>query len=261
MVRESHQRQKKLYLMSPWLTPSILSVTYWPSTQPSIGKKVHTVEDITLTCGRVDFGADATPTRSRLMSNNDITRCHSWSQLVGVRGSSRLWEPAPSRGLGPSGPLVEQPSRIRKKCCYSQRNLGSICYSLFSLQLPSHTQPFRNPFENKVWEVYFSKEVCSFFHYCWFCFRMYMYTYSCITAMQHKYESRVKDKRPPQHLVVVAIEKEALDRPWLRSPTLLLLLHLMLRLQSWSFGECRLPLCHYTQVYSNLDWWYLLESH
>ena len=23
-------------------------------------------------------------------------------------------------------------------------------------------QPFRNPFENKVWEVYFSKEVCSF---------------------------------------------------------------------------------------------------
>ena len=36
------------------------------------------------------------------------------------------------------------------------------------LQLPSHTlltstlsQPFRNPFENKVWEVYFHKEVCS----------------------------------------------------------------------------------------------------
>ena len=57
---------------------------------------------------------------------------------------------------------VEQPSRMRKKCCYSQRNLGSICYSLFCLQLNSHTQSFHNPFENKVWEVYFSTEVCSF---------------------------------------------------------------------------------------------------
>ena len=41
---------------------------------------------------------------------------------------------------------VEQPSRMRKKCCYSQRNLGSICCSRFRLQLTSHTQPIRNPF-------------------------------------------------------------------------------------------------------------------
>ena len=67
----------------------------------------------------------------------------SWSSSC----ISRQWEPAPSKGLGPSGPPVEQPSRMRKKCCYSQRNLGSICSSLFSLQLTSHTQPFRNPFE------------------------------------------------------------------------------------------------------------------
>ena len=86
----------------------------------------------------------------------------SWSSSC----SSRQWEPAPSRWLGPSGPPVEQLSRMRKKCCYSQRNLGSICCSLFRPQLTSHTQPFHNPFhnpfENKVWEVYFSKEVCSF---------------------------------------------------------------------------------------------------
>ena len=31
----------------------------------------------------------------------------------------------------------------QKKCCSSQRNLGSICCSLFSLQLTSNTQPFR----------------------------------------------------------------------------------------------------------------------
>ena len=103
------------------------------------------------------------------LSNNYITRCHR--QLVGVSCSwssscsSRQWEPASSRGIGPSGPPVEQPSGMRKKCCYSQRNLGSVCCRLFSLQLTSHTQPFRHPFatlSNKVWEVYISKEVCSF---------------------------------------------------------------------------------------------------
>ena len=90
----------------------------------------------------------------------------SWSQLQlkfelqfeAVRTSSQ-------QRAGSSGPPVEQSSRMRKKCCYSQRNLGSICCSLFSLQLTSHTQPFGNPLatlSNKVWEVYFSKEVCSF---------------------------------------------------------------------------------------------------
>ena len=46
-------------------------------------------------------------------------------------------------------------------------------------------QPFRNPFENKVWEVYFSKEVCSFVH--WSChvsayiriYYVYVYMYGC----------------------------------------------------------------------------------
>ena len=69
----------------------------------------------------------------------------SWSQLQlefelqfeAVRTSSR------QRACGPQWPPVEQPSRMRKKCCYSQRNLGSICCSLFRLQLTSHTQPFR----------------------------------------------------------------------------------------------------------------------
>ena len=77
-------------------------------------------------------------------------------QFEAVRTNSR------QRACGPQWPPVEQPSKMRKKCCYSQRNLGSICCSLFPLQLTSHMQTFRNPFENTVWEVYFSKEVCSF---------------------------------------------------------------------------------------------------
>ena len=63
-------------------------------------------------------------------------------QTAWVSCSSRQWEPAPGRRLGPSGPPVEQPSRMRNKYCYSQRNLGSICCSLFRHQLTSHTQPF-----------------------------------------------------------------------------------------------------------------------
>ena len=138
------------------------SVTYWPSAEPSIQKQVHPiedVEDVTLTCGRVEFGAHATPTGSRWTSDNYTTRWVSWSQLFGVswlefeavKTSSR------QRACSPQWPPVEQLRRMRKKYCYSQRNLGSICCSLFRLQLTSHTQPFR-----EVWEVYFSKEVCSF---------------------------------------------------------------------------------------------------
>ena len=58
---------------------------------------------------------------------------------------------------------VEQPSRKSKKCCYSQRNLGSIYGSLFPS--PTHLSHITNsnPFENKVWEVYFYKEVFSLF--------------------------------------------------------------------------------------------------
>ena len=39
--------------------------------------------------------------------------------------------------------------------------LQSLSFSSSPLTHNQH-QPFRNPFENKVWEVYFSKEVCLF---------------------------------------------------------------------------------------------------
>ena len=37
----------------------------------------------------------------------------------------------------------------------------SVCSVSNSPLTHNQHQPFRNPFENKVWEVYFSKEVCS----------------------------------------------------------------------------------------------------
>ena len=90
--------------------------------------------------------------------------CHSssssrsWGQDAVVRASAR------QRAWDLRTP-VKQPSRMRKKCCYIQRN-GSQYVAVCSVtNLPlthNQHQPFRNPFENKVWEVYFSKEVCSF---------------------------------------------------------------------------------------------------
>ena len=121
-------------------------VTYWPSDQPSIKKQVYLVEGIRVLAWRVEFGAISVPIGSRWMSNNYTTGFHWQLDLVGfslfefelqfeaVRTSSRQRTP------------VEQPSRIKKMCCYDQRSLGSICCSLFRLQLTSHTQLFRKPF-------------------------------------------------------------------------------------------------------------------
>ena len=36
-----------------------------------------------------------------------------------------------------SDPQLSNPAKMRKKCCYGQKNFGSICSSLS----PSHTQP------------------------------------------------------------------------------------------------------------------------
>ena len=61
----------------------------------------------------------------------------SWSSSC----SSRQWETPQDWGLAALRTPVEQPSRM-KKCCYSQRNLGSICCSLFGLSHISNINPF-----------------------------------------------------------------------------------------------------------------------
>ena len=115
--------------------------------------------NITLTCGRVEFSADAMPTGSRWTSNNYLTRCHRWFESVGVRGRQSSFQVAVTvrvpvavgdavvrvsawqRAWTLRTP-VEQPSRMRKKCCYRLRNLGSICSSLFLS--PTHLSHITN---------------------------------------------------------------------------------------------------------------------
>ena len=131
----------------------ILSVIYWHSTEPSIKR-----------CTCVNKQRNS---RSRWAWDNYITRCHR--QLMSVRvpvavgDKMPAWEQFADWGLWAlSDPWLSSPARIRKKCCYGQKNLGSI-YSSLSLS-PTHLSHTTNinPFENKEWEVYFYKEVCSF---------------------------------------------------------------------------------------------------
>ena len=103
------------------------------------------------------------------------------------------WEPACRlRACGPQWPTVEQPQpRWGRSAAMVRRTLGqSVAVFPPSPSYLLHTTNIK-PFENKVWEIYFYKEVCSFVHwsYCWLYFRiyLYMYTYSCIVAMQQKF--------------------------------------------------------------------------
>ena len=113
--------------------------------------------NITLTCGRVEFGADATPTGSRWMSNNYIIRCHRRFGLVGVRGrqscshsssSIRSWgqdtvvrASARQRAWALWTP-VERPSRMSKKCYYNTEEIGINMWQ--SVPSPTHLSHITN---------------------------------------------------------------------------------------------------------------------
>ena len=77
----------------------------------------------------------------------------SWRQDAELTASGRL------RALGPQRPTVEQPSQDEKEVLLGQ--YSSLSSSPAHL---SHTTNI-NPFEYKVWEVYFYKEMCSFVHW------------------------------------------------------------------------------------------------
>ena len=102
--------------------------------------------------------------------------------------SSRQWKPAPDRGIGLSGPRLSSPAEWGRSAAIVRGTWSqyvAVCSVSNSPLTHNQYQPFRNPFENKVWEVYFSKELRSFVHYCWLCFCMYMNTCSCFMAIQN----------------------------------------------------------------------------
>ena len=89
-----------------------------------------------------------TPTGSRWISKIYITRYHRRLELVQFEFSSKqsqfefqsqlesvadkmpVWKQLQTEGWALSDRRLSSPARMRKKCCYGQRNLGSICSSL-----------------------------------------------------------------------------------------------------------------------------------
>ena len=99
----------------------------------------------------------------------------SWRQDADLRASSR------QRALGLQWPTVEQPSQDEKEVLLCQYS------SLFpSPAHLSHTTNI-NPFENKVWEIYFYKEVCSFIHWSSYIIFDYVSAYICICICLRSY--------------------------------------------------------------------------
>ena len=130
-----------------------ISVICWPSAELSIMK-----------CTCVNKRRNS---RNRWPSDSYITRCHrrlgSVPVGVGVSWGTRCQRENQLAAL--SDPRLSSPAKTRKKSCYGQKNFGSVYSSLSpSPTYLSHTTNI-NPFENKVWEIYFHEEVCSFVHW------------------------------------------------------------------------------------------------
>ena len=110
--------------------------------------------------GWVEFGANATLTGSRWMSNNDITRCHRKFELGGVSCSwssscsSRQWEPAPSIGLGPQDPRLSSTAEWERSDAKDIGTWGQYVAVCSVSNSPLTHNPFAT-LSNKVWEVYF----------------------------------------------------------------------------------------------------------
>ena len=126
---------------------------------PAVNRKTG-VSRYSLDRGRVELAANATLKGSRWISNNDITRCDRQFELVGV--SLLQFEAVrTSRGLGPQDPRSSSIAEWERSAA-NDRRTGGQYVAVCSV---SNSPLIHNPFAtllNKVWEVYFSKEVCSF---------------------------------------------------------------------------------------------------
>ena len=158
---------------------------------------MHSVEDIgisTWAVGVFDFGADAYAHRKQTdvkQLYNQVPQTAWVSQFkfqLQLESVGTRWESACRlRTQALREPRLSSPARMRKKCCYGQKNSGSICSKLSpSPTHLSHTTNI-NPFENNVWEVYFfiMKCVRSFIEVrllCWLCFRLYLYMYCVVVC-------------------------------------------------------------------------------
>ena len=140
-------------------------VIYWPSTEPSIKR---------CTCINKQKNSG-----SRWALNNNITWTQmvwvSWRQDANVRISLQI-EPSVTHGRATS-------AKMRKKCCYGQKNWGqNSCLSPFPTNL-SHTSNITLSRIKCEKYIFIKKCVCSFIEVrilCLIMFRIYWYMYVAI---------------------------------------------------------------------------------
>ena len=117
--------------------------------------------------GRVKFGANMTLTGSRWVTNNYINRCHgdlrelesvAVEVRVAVRGSENQ---LPAEGWALRIPYWAAQQNEKRSAAIVRGTWGQYVAVCFVSNSPLTHNPFTT-LSNKVWEVYFSKEVCSF---------------------------------------------------------------------------------------------------
>ena len=113
-----------------------LHVTYWPLTKLSIKR-------CTCVNKRKQVGVK--------QKYNQDTDGLSQLELESVGDKMPNWEPAAHKGLWAlSDPWLSNPAKVRKKCCYGQKNMGQNIAVCPNLQLTSHTQPTSSLLRIKV---------------------------------------------------------------------------------------------------------------
>ena len=156
--------------LNKWKSSLVTFVIYWPSTKPSIKRFTGVNERKN---SRSRWPLENNITRRPSGSRQSETGCQHENQHENQLAVTNGWA---------------TPAKMRKKCCYNQgRTWVNIAVHLYLHLFLSHNK--HRPFENKVWEIYFYKEVCSFIIevviICLIMFRIYLYTCSCIVAIQH----------------------------------------------------------------------------
>ena len=168
-----------------WIRFGIKSnVTYWPLTKSSIKR---------FTCVKKWKNSG-----SRWALNNNIARRTdglSQLELEPVGDKMPNWEPAADRGLWAlSDPQLSNPTRWERSAAMVRRTGVNI--EVYPCLHSPLTYKKHHPFENKVWEIHFYKEVFSFVHWssslCLIMFRIYLYMYMYAAIQHQQYKKKGK---------------------------------------------------------------------
>ena len=133
-----------------------LFVTYWPSTEPSIKKQVHLVEDVRISPWPVDvveFGADVYAHRKHVDIKQLYNQVPQTAWVSSVWVAESVWggefefqigcpqseNQLQTEGLGPQDPRLSSPAEWGKSAVMVRGTLSQCVVVSLSLQLTSHT--------------------------------------------------------------------------------------------------------------------------